>query len=66
MVELLDINILCLRLNSSNESKEWDFPFSNRLTAIVIMLIVFFIHFPSGSSESVVFQIIIKVIKYLK
>lgn len=42
------------RINSNNEGKEWDFPFANRLTAIVIMLIVFFIHFPSGSSESVV------------
>lgn len=42
------------RINSNNEGKEWDFPFANRLTAIVIMLIVFFIHFPSGSSESVI------------
>ena len=42
------------RINSNNEGKEWDFPFANRLSAIVIMLAVFFIHFPNGSSESVV------------
>lgn len=42
------------RMNSNNEGKEWDFPFANRLTAIVIMLVVFFIHFPNGNSESVV------------
>ncbi|MFW2525451.1 hypothetical protein ACN5O8_06960 [Aliarcobacter butzleri] len=42
------------RMNSNNEGKEWDFPFANRLTAIVIMLVVFFIHFPNENSESVV------------
>ncbi|MFA7085632.1 MAG: hypothetical protein WC145_03085 [Aliarcobacter sp.] len=51
---IIGYKYLMFKLNSSNENKEWDFPFSNRLTAIVIMLVVFFIHFPSGNSESIV------------
>ncbi len=39
------------RINSNNEGKEWDFPFANRLVAIVTMLVLTFLHYPVGQKE---------------
>ena len=41
------------RINNNNENKEWDFPFLSRFTAIIVMLVVFFLHFPTGNSQTV-------------
>ncbi|BAK73243.1 hypothetical protein [Arcobacter sp. L] len=41
------------RINNNNENKEWDFPFSSRFVAISVMLVVFFLHFPTGNSQTV-------------
>lgn len=40
------------RINNNNENKEWDFPFANRITAIIVMLVLSFLHFPVGQQES--------------
>lgn len=39
------------RINSNNEGKEWDFPFANRIVAIIVMLVLSFLHYPVGEKE---------------
>lgn len=41
------------RINSNNESKEWDFPFANRLVAIIAMLVLSFLHYPVGQEDKI-------------
>lgn len=50
---IIGYKYVMFRINNNNENKEWDFPFSNRVIAIVAMLVIFFLHFPNGNSQTV-------------
>ena len=50
---IIGYKYMLFRINNSNENKEWDFPFANRITAIITMLVLSFLHYPVGEQEKI-------------
>lgn len=46
---IVGFKYVSFRMNQNNEGKDFDFPMSNRLSAIVAMIAFFFIHFSVGT-----------------
>lgn len=49
---IIGYKYIMFRINNNNENKEWEFPFANRMTAIIVMLVLTFLHFPVGQQET--------------
>ena len=49
---IIGIKYVMFRMNNSNENKEFEFPFTARLTSILILFVLFFLHFPIGNGTT--------------
>jgi hypothetical protein len=49
---VIGVKYLVFRLNRENENKEFEFPFSARLGSIIVLFVLFFLHFPVGNGTT--------------